>query len=66
MPYWSGSPSSNINIGSNGYCATLQGDGLYNAAEYEGRAHLKYNIRIRLFSISARCGIFFLVLTLDF
>ena len=40
MPYWSGSPSGNNNIGSNGYCAIFQVDGLCNAAVYEGRAHL--------------------------
>jgi len=71
MPYRSGSPSSNNNIGASGYCVAFQGDGLYRAAVGEGRAHLKYNIRIRLFSNSARfqnlfrCGIFFRVLTVD-
>ena len=50
MTYWRGSPSSYNNICSNGYCASLQGDGLYRGGVGEGRAHLKYNIRIRLFS----------------
>jgi len=54
MPYWSGSPSSNNNIGSSAYCVAFQGDGLSSGVECEGRAHLKYNIRIRLFSNSAR------------
>ena len=60
MPYWSGSPSSNNNIGSNVYIVAFQVDGLCNVAEAEGRAHLKYKIRFRLISNSARLQDFFL------
>jgi hypothetical protein len=43
MPY---SPSSNNSFGSNRHWVAFQSDGLYTVAEGEGRAHLKYNIRI--------------------
>ena len=55
MPYWSGSPSSKNNIGSNVQCATLQGDGLSDVAEaeVEVRAHLEYKIGSPRISSSA-------------
>ena len=63
MPYLNISPSGNNNVGSNGYCATLQRDGLYAGAVVEGREHLKYNIKIPWISKSARFHEVFLYLT---
>jgi hypothetical protein len=54
MPYWSVTPSSKKNIGSNGHWVAFQRDGLYTVAEGEGRAYLKYNIRTFWISKSVR------------
>jgi hypothetical protein len=47
-------------MGSNGWCDWCQGDGSSNVAPDEGSAHLKYKIRVRLLSNSARFQNFFL------
>jgi hypothetical protein len=44
MPYWSASPSSKNNIGSNVHSAEFQRDGLYTGAEGEGREHLNVTL----------------------